>query len=198
MHSSKQQFLSEIIAARLRSVEETRARVPLGQIQQEAEKRTERRDFIGPLSARGVNIIAEMKKASPSKGVLREDYQPEAIARSYEQAGAAALSVLTEESYFQGSLDHLRMARAATELPVLRKDFILDGYQVYEAIAAGADALLLIVAAPGPQETELSDPPLSKPENRAFGGGPFGRRTGNGAPSRGDAHRGQQSPSQDI
>ena len=154
MAPSPGKFLSEIIAARLRSVEEARARMSLGQVQQEAEKRTERRDFIGALSARGVNIIAEMKKASPSKGVLREDYQPEAIARSYEQAGAAALSVLTEESYFQGSLDHLRRARAATELPVLRKDFILDGYQVYEAIASGADSILLIVAALDPKTLE--------------------------------------------
>lgn len=152
MAPSPGKFLSEIIASRLRAVEEARARVPLGQVQQEAEKRTERRDFAEALSARGVNIIAELKKASPSKGVLREDYQPEAIARSYEQAGAAALSVLTEESYFQGSLDHLRQARAATELPVLRKDFILDAYQVYEAIAAGADSLLLIVAALDPKK----------------------------------------------
>ena len=154
MAPSPEKFLPEIIAARLRSVEEARARVPLGQVQQEAEKRTERRDFIGALSARGVNIIAELKKASPSKGVLREDYQAEAIARSYEQVGAAALSVLTEESYFQGSLDHLRRARAATELPVLRKDFILEGYQVYEAIASGADSILLIVAALDPKTLE--------------------------------------------
>ena len=154
MVPSPGKLLPEIIAARLRSVEEARARVPLGQVQQEAEKRTERRDFIGALSARGVNIIAEMKKASPSKGVLREDYQAEAIARSYEQVGAAALSVLTEEIYFQGSLDHLRRARAATELPVLRKDFILDGYQVYEAIASGADSILLIVAALDPKTLE--------------------------------------------
>ncbi len=154
MAPSPGKFLSEIIAARLRSVEEARARMPLGQVQQEAEKRTERRNFVGPLSARGVNIIAEMKKASPSKGVLREDYQAEAIARSYEQVGAAALSVLTEESYFQGSLDHLRRARAATKLPVLRKDFILDGYQVYEAIASGADSILLIVAALDPKTLE--------------------------------------------
>lgn len=142
-------FLSEIIAARLKSVGEARKQVPLKQIQEEAKKRTERRDFTGALSARGVNIIAELKKNSPSKGNLRKDYQPETIARSYEQAGASALSILTEVEYFQGSLDHLRQVRSATKLPVLRKDFILDEYQIYESIAAGADALLLIVAALG-------------------------------------------------
>ncbi len=94
-----------------------------------------------------MRIIAEMKKASPSAGLLRENYSCSEIANAYEQAGAAALSVLTEEDYFQGSLSGLVEARSATCLPVLRKDFIVDEYQVYEAAAAGADALLLIVAA---------------------------------------------------
>ena len=91
-----------------------------------------------------VNVIAEVKKASPSAGVIREDFDPPMIAREYAAAGASAISVLTDEHYFQGSLDHLRAVREAVNLPVLRKDFIIDPYQVYEARAAGADAILLI------------------------------------------------------
>ncbi len=140
-------FLSEILVARRRAVEEAKAQVPLAEVRRQAEEQKERRDFRGALTRPHVNVISELKKASPSKGVLREEFDPEAIARAYEQAGAAALSVLTEEQYFLGSLDNLRRARAATRLPVLRKDFILDEYQVYEAAAAGADAVLLIVAA---------------------------------------------------
>ena len=140
-------FLSEILAARRAAVEEAKVRVSLAEVRRQAEERKERRDFREALIGEGVKVISELKKASPSKGVLRTDFDPEAIARAYEQAGAAALSVLTEEQYFQGSLDYLKQARAATRLPVLRKDFILDEYQVYEAAAAGADAVLLIVAA---------------------------------------------------
>jgi indole-3-glycerol phosphate synthase len=98
-------------------------------------------------SRRGIHLIAEVKKASPSAGVIRPDFEPAAIARQYAAAGASAISVLTDRTYFQGSLEHLRAVRAAVELPVLRKDFLIDPAQVYESRAAGADAVLLIAAA---------------------------------------------------
>lgn len=140
-------ILDEIIRARTKRVIEARRAVSLEAVAHAAALRTNFRSFGAALGAGGLQVIAEMKKASPSAGLLRREYDCGGIARAYEAAGAAALSVLTEEDYFQGSLDHLREARAAAGLPVLRKDFIVDEYQVYESIAAGADALLLIVAA---------------------------------------------------
>ncbi len=139
--------LEDIVVMRRRRLEEARARVPLGRLQEAADARTERRDFAAALSGGSLRVIAELKRASPSRGLLRRDYRRKEIAQGYETAGAAALSVLTEEDFFSGSLEDLRQVREAVSLPVLRKDFILDGYQVYESLAAGADALLLIVAA---------------------------------------------------
>ena len=104
------------------------------------------RDFAGALSRAGFNVIAELKKASPSRGVIREDYAPADLAPKLENAGAAALSVLTEEEFFSGSLADLKTARKAVQIPVLRKDFIVDPWQVWETRAAGADAFLLIAA----------------------------------------------------
>jgi indole-3-glycerol phosphate synthase len=103
-------------------------------------------DFGAAISKHGINIIAEVKKASPSKGIIREDFDPIAIAKSYEANRAAAISVLTEEKYFMGSNEYLRKIRDAVSIPLLRKDFVIDTYQVYESRALGADALLLIAA----------------------------------------------------
>ena len=140
-------YLDEIIAACRERLQETRARIPLDQLQEAAQARHERRDFAGTLSNRGLRIIAELKKASPSRGLLRPDYRCRELAQGYEAGGAAALSVLTEAHFFRGSLTDLIDARDAVGLPVLRKDFILASYQVYESAAANADALLVIVAA---------------------------------------------------
>lgn len=123
----------------------------LDQLREEAYSVSDPRDFVGSIHTKITAdlpaVIAEIKKASPSKGVIREDFHPADIARSYEQGGAACLSVLTDQQYFQGSADYLKQARNACKLPVLRKDFIIDAYQVYEARAMGADCILLIVAA---------------------------------------------------
>jgi indole-3-glycerol phosphate synthase len=138
--------LGEIVEKRRLAVNDARARKPLEQVARAAEVRHEWRDFAAALSSQGLQIIAELKQASPSRGLLRKDYRCRELAQGYEAGGAAALSVLTEEQYFRGSLTDLIDARDATGLPVLRKDFIVDEYQVYESVAAGADALLLIVA----------------------------------------------------
>ena len=144
--------LGEIVAARRRRVEAAQASVALETLRRAVEARVERRDFAAALARGPLQVIAELKRASPSRGVLREDYRCVDIARSYQAAGAAALSVLTEERYFFGSLADLEAARTAVRLPVLRKDFILADYQIYESVAAGADALLLIVAALSDEE----------------------------------------------
>jgi indole-3-glycerol phosphate synthase len=142
-------ILDEIIAARRDRIRKAKMRMPLIMLKEAMRPRPPRRDFAAALAGPGLRVIAEMKRASPSRGVLREDFRCREIAQSYEANGAAALSVLTEEDYFRGSLTDMIDARDATGLPVLRKDFIVDSYQVYESVAAGADAVLLIVAALG-------------------------------------------------
>jgi indole-3-glycerol phosphate synthase len=141
-------ILDRILANKYLEVAQRRIVVPIEPLRERALAQTPPRDFLGALQqARRPALIAECKKASPSKGLLRPEYDPAQLARTYAENGAAALSVLTDEKFFQGSLHDLSAAREAAGLPALRKDFIVDGYQVYEARAAGADAVLLIVAA---------------------------------------------------
>ena len=145
LHPAAPDILARIVSRKREELRE--AAVPLSDLRQVAEsKRDNHRDFAGALRAHRPAIISEIKKASPSKGVLVHDFNPVALARKYEEGGAAALSVLTDRDFFQGSLDNLRAARAACSVPVLRKDFTISEYHVYEAAAAGADAILLIVA----------------------------------------------------
>ena len=139
--------LSRIIESRRAEVGRRKRITPEPVLRIAAGKAGAPRDFAGGLARDQVNVIAEIKKASPSAGVLRRDFEPAALARGFEGAGAAALSVLTEEENFQGALAHLRDARAAVGLPVLRKDFVVDAWQVWEARAANADSFLLIAAA---------------------------------------------------
>lgn len=144
-------ILQKILAVKAQEVKIAQAAKPLAVMRAEAEQAAPVRDFVGAIRARVAAgkpaVIAEIKKASPSKGVLRADFRPAQIAASYASHGAACLSVLTDKDFFQGSADYLRAARAACDIPVLRKDFMVDVYQIYEARTMGADAILLIAAA---------------------------------------------------
>jgi indole-3-glycerol phosphate synthase len=143
-------ILKKIVDVKRQEVAAALKRKSLEAVRADAESRVLTRDFVGALrqkiAAGQAAVIAEVKKASPSKGVLREDFIPADIAQSYAEHGAACLSVLTDKEFFQGSVDYLKQARASCDLPVLRKDFMVDTYQVYEARAMGADCILLIAA----------------------------------------------------
>jgi indole-3-glycerol phosphate synthase len=143
-------ILKKIVDVKRQEVAAALKRKSLEAMRADAESRVLTRDFVGALrhkiAADQAAVIAEVKKASPSKGVLREDFIPADIAQSYAEHGAACLSVLTDKDFFQGSVDYLKQARASCDLPVLRKDFMVDAYQVYEARAMGADCILLIAA----------------------------------------------------
>lgn len=144
-------ILKKILARKTEEIIESSAKVNLHDLSEQAKAASPVRGFVDSIRAK-INqkppaVIAEIKKASPSKGILRENFDPASIAASYEQGGAACLSVLTDVDFFQGSADYLKQARNACSLPVLRKDFMIDPYQVYEARAMGADCILLIVAA---------------------------------------------------
>ncbi len=143
-------ILNKIVAVKHQEIAAAKKKVSLEAMRADAESRVLTRDFEGALRAKmaagRAAVIAEVKKASPSKGVLREDFIPADIAQSYAEHGAACLSVLTDRQFFQGQPDYLKQARASCDLPVLRKDFMVDPYQVYEARAMGADCILLIVA----------------------------------------------------
>jgi indole-3-glycerol phosphate synthase len=140
-------MIEELVEAARAGVERRRAQVPLEDLESRLSERPEQRPFGEALTRPGLSVIAEFKRRSPSAGEIRDGAAPAELARAYEDGGAAALSVLTDEAHFGGSLSDLTEARAACELPVLQKDFIVDRYQLYEAALAGADAILLIVAA---------------------------------------------------
>jgi len=143
-------ILNRIVATKREEIAQALKKTPLAVIREDAESRLLTRDFEGALRAKiaaGLPaVIAEVKKASPSKGVIRADFIPADIAQSYAEHGAACLSVLTDVQFFQGEVDYLKQARASCQLPVLRKDFMVDPYQIYESRSMGADAILLIAA----------------------------------------------------
>jgi indole-3-glycerol phosphate synthase len=143
-------ILNKIVAVKREEVAAALSRKSLSVMRADAESRVLTRDFVGALRAMIADgrpaVIAEIKKASPSKGLLRADFIPADIAQSYAEYGAACLSVLTDVQFFQGCIDYLKQARASCQLPVLRKDFMVDAYQIYESRAMGADAILLIAA----------------------------------------------------
>ena len=143
-------ILDQIVAVKREEITAALNRKSLTLVRADAESRVLTRDFLGAMRAKiaagQAAVIAEIKKASPSKGVLRQDFIPADIAQSYAEHGAACLSVLTDKQFFQGNVDYLKQARASCQLPVLRKDFIVDAYQVYESRVMGADAILLIAS----------------------------------------------------
>ena len=144
-------ILDTIIATKFEEIQESQKIKSLDQLKDEVNSASQPRGFIKAIEIQLLKnkaaVIAEIKKASPSKGIIRENFNPKDIAISYEKGGATCLSVLTDQNYFQGHANHLKEARAACSLPVLRKDFMVDPYQIYEARAMGADCILLIVAA---------------------------------------------------
>jgi indole-3-glycerol phosphate synthase len=145
-------MIEDLVGSARAGVERRSAEVPVADLERGLADRPEQRPFGEALVRPGLSVIAEFKRRSPSAGEIRAGATPAEIARAYEEAGATALSVLTDERHFGGSLDDLREARGACELPVLQKDFIVDGYQLYEAAVMGADAVLLIVVALGPDQ----------------------------------------------
>ncbi len=141
-------YLEKILAYKHREIQERIQELNLVKLREKISSRLNPRSFSKAIKQKdGVTLIAEIKKASPSAGMIREDFQPSSLARAYEKGGAHALSILTDQHFFQGHLEHIPQARSVTSLPCLRKDFILDEYQVWEARLVEADAILLIVAA---------------------------------------------------
>lgn len=177
-------ILNKILAVKAREIAAAQAIKPLEVVRAEAQNAPPARDFVGAIRAK-INagqsaVIAEIKKASPSKGLLRENFNPAEIAKAYAEHGAACLSVLTDVQFFQGGTEYLKQARAACTIPVLRKDFMLDPYQVYEARAMGADCILLIVSAFQLPAPEMESAPSSTP-SPSMGEGGGERSEGPGA-----------------
>jgi indole-3-glycerol phosphate synthase len=141
-----QDILERIVAQKRREIDAAMQRVPPAEIEARARRASPPRDFVGAMRAKRPAVIAEIKRASPSKGLLRADFNPADIAKSYEKHGAACMSVLTDAEFFQGAPEHLIQARGACALPALRKDFVVEPYQVFESRAMGADCILLIAA----------------------------------------------------
>jgi len=139
-------MLNQIIADKRKEVEQRKKEMPVSTLMERIARQKPPLDFASALKGDGIRLIAEVKRASPSRGMLRPDFDAIELAKSYAEGGAAAISVLTETKYFQGSIDHLAAIRKEVVLPLLRKDFIFDQYQIYESVAYGADALLLIMA----------------------------------------------------
>ena len=139
-------FLEKIVADKKIEVENLEGSRPISVLEEMMKKRDQPRDFLRAISQEKLQLIAEIKKFSPSKGLLHPDLDPLSMAKIYRESGAAAISVITDEKYFQGNLDYLRRVRKAVDLPLLRKDFIIDEYQIYESAAFHADAVLLIAA----------------------------------------------------
>jgi indole-3-glycerol phosphate synthase len=155
-------ILDQIVATKRQEIAAAKSSLPLSELRSQLADAPPTRDFFAALAAPGpIKLIAEVKKASPSKGIIRADFHPVEIAQTYERHGAACISVLTDAPYFQGSLDYLRAIRAVAGVPLLRKDFILDTYQLVEARVAGADAVLLIAEC-------LDDCTLRKLHNEAL------------------------------
>jgi len=148
-------ILKQILQRKVEEIEARSKQISISTLSQRAANSPPPRGFIEAMNAQVPAVIAEIKKASPSKGILRADFDPVAIAKSYEQNGATCLSVLTDRDFFQGADEYLQQVHEACHIPILRKDFILDAYQVYEARAIGADCILLIVAALG--DAQLHD-----------------------------------------
>lgn len=147
-------FLEQILTDKRREVETRKVRCTQSVLCERIERAAPARSLVEALTRDGLSVIAEIKKASPSAGIIREQFNPTEIATSYIHAGAQALSILTDEKYFQGSLTYIEHVRPLTPIPILRKDFLIDPYQLFEARAAGADAVLLIVAALTPQQLQ--------------------------------------------
>ncbi|MGB8227362.1 MAG: indole-3-glycerol phosphate synthase TrpC [Sedimentisphaerales bacterium] len=153
-------ILKQILADKRIEVEQQKRTVPVEHLKEQIKNLPKCRNFHNAVTKpnkRGINVIAEVKKASPSAGIIRKDFNAVEIAKIYEQCGADAISVLTDEKYFQGKLEYLTQIKNAVSIPVLRKDFIIDEYQIYEARAAGADAILLIAEAFEPNDGKIVD-----------------------------------------